>query len=160
VAIGFKKKAITAAIQGGSEVLLYKVAYANKLIDLPPERLQLIDAIFSSTGTPGAKAIQSFAKERWAIKPIGFSEEQECRLIVTIDSSAGQLKPSARGLKIGYYASSTEVREYCDFEFDDKFIESITLGPNNRTNEDALRRHLADIGFGATQINRSAISYR
>lgn len=164
VSIGFKKKSITSAIKGSHEVLLYAVAYAGHINDLPAERLQLIDAIFSSSGTPGQEAVQSFAKERWAIKPSGFSEEQESRLIVTIDARSQGMQPKTQGLKIGYYATTTEVREFCDFRFGDfegvDFIESITLGPNNRTNEDALKRHLAELGFGGVQVKRSAISYR
>lgn len=164
VAIGFKKKSITSAIKGSHEVLLYTVAYAGCLNELPAERLKVIDAIFSSSGAPGHEAIQSFAKERWAIKPSGFSDEQESRLIVTIDTRTQRIKPKTKGLEIGYYATSTEVREFCDFRFGDfeelDFIDSITLGPNNRTDEDALKRHLANTGFAGVQVNRSAISYR
>lgn len=164
VAIGFKKKSITSAIQGSHEVLLYAVAYANRLSELPADRLNVIDAIFSSSGMPGQAAVQSFAKERWAIKPNGFSEEKESRLIVTINNRSQGVKPKTKGLEIGYYATMTEVREFCDFKFGDfdglNFIESITLGPNNRTDIDALKRHLENLGFGDVQVNRSAISYR
>lgn len=164
VAIGFKKKSITSAIQGSHEVLLYAVAYANSLSELPADRLNVIDAIFSSSGTPRQETVQSFAKERWAIKPRGFSEEKESRLIVTLDTRTQGIKPRTKGLKIGYYATMTEVREFCDFRFADfeglDFIDSITLGPNNRTDVDALKRHLANTGFGGVQVNRSSISYR
>lgn len=74
------------------------------------------------------------------------------------------MRPKTKGLEIGYCATTTEVREFCDFKFGDfeelDFIESITLGPNNRTDVDALKRHLANMGFGDVQVNRSAISYR
>lgn len=164
VAIGFKKKSITSAIQGSYEVLLYPVSYASSLSELPAGRINVIDAIFSSSGTPGQEAVQSFAKERWAIKPNGFSEEKESRLIVTVDPRTQGIKPKTKGLEIGYYATMTEVREFCDFKFGDfdglDFIESITLGPNNRTDVDALKRHLANSGFGDVQVSRSAISYR
>lgn len=164
VAIGFKKKSIISAIQGSHEVLLYAVSYANSLSELPADRKNVIDAIFSSSGTPGQEAVQSFAKERWAIKPNGFSEEKESRLIVTVDTRNQGIKPKTKGLEIGYHATMTEVREFCDFKFGDfyglDFIESVTLGPNNRTDADALKRHLENSGFGDVQVNRSAISYR
>lgn len=164
VAIGFRTKSICAAIQGSHEALLYKVAYANKCHDLPTERANTINAILSSSGSPSRAAIQSFAKERWAIKPKGFSEEKEYRLIVTLDSGAEALKPTMKGLQTGYFATPSEVREYCDFRFgdfpDEKFVASITLGPNNRTDETVLRRYLANIGLGDVEVLRSCISYR
>ena len=86
VAIGFKKAAISKAIKGHSESLLYNVAYADDFIDLPSPRAKTINALLSSSGTPRPKAIQSFAKERWSIKPKGFAEEKESRLIITFDS--------------------------------------------------------------------------
>lgn len=164
VSIGFKKKSITSAIKSSHEVLLYSVAYAGSLSELPASRINAIDAIFSSSGTPNQKAVQSFAKERWAVKPGGFSEEKESRLIVTLDTRTEGMQPKTKGLEIGYYATLSEVREFCDFRFGDfeelKFIESITLGPNNRTDVNALKRHLENTGFSDVQIIRSSISYR
>lgn len=164
VAIGFRKQAISQAITGSHEALLYTVAYVDDLQDLLADRAKTISAILTSSGAPGQKAIQSFAKERWAIKPKGFAEEQESRLIVTIDSRSGALTPTTKGLQIGYFATASEVREFCMFRFYDfenlTFIESITLGPNNRTSEDALKRYLAGLGMDHVKIGRSAISYR
>lgn len=167
VAIGFKKQAISNAIKGSREALLYKVAYADDLRELQhshPDRATAISAMLSSTGVPSHEALQSFAKERWAIKPKGFAEEQESRLIITIDSSSGALTPATKGMQVEYFATASDVREFCVFRFGDfeelNFIESITLGPNNRTNEDALRRHLAGLGMSKVKIIRSSISYR
>lgn len=164
VSIGFRKQSIVDAIRGSYDLLLYQVTYANTIGDLSSATNKTIDAIISSSGTPSDEALKSFAKERWAIKQAGFSEEQESRLILTIDASLPTFGSSATGLEVGYFASDTEVREYVDFKFgyyeDIEFIESITLGPTNRTNEDALKRHLNKIGFGAVDVKRSCISYR
>lgn len=164
VAIGFRKQAFSKAIKRSHEALLYTVAYVDDLQNLPTDRAKTINAMLTSPAAPGQKAIQSFAKERWAIKPKGFAEEQESRLIVTIDSRSGALKPATKGLQIGYFATASEVREFCVFRFGDfenlTFIESITLGPNNRTSEDALRRYLEGVGMSEVKIGRSAITYR
>lgn len=164
VAIGFRSEAIRAAISSSHEALLYPVVYADDCHGLPLQQENAINAILKRSGTPSRGAIQSFAKERWAIKPKGFAEEKEYRLIVTLDSHMGVLEPRTKGLHIGYFATSSEVREYCDFNFGDfhgdRFIQSITLGPNNRTDEAALKRYLNGIGLGDVVVHRSGISYR
>lgn len=164
VAIGFRTQAIRAAIKGSQEALLYPVTYADDCDRLPQTQESTINAVLRSSGTPSESAVQSLAKQRWAIKPKGFAEEKEFRLIITLDARSGCLKPSTKGLHIGYFATSSEVREYCEFRFsdfpDERFIESITLGPNNRTDEMALRRYLASLGLADVEVLRSGISYR
>lgn len=164
VSIGFKRNSILKAIKGSKEVLLYPVAYADEIGKLPNDRANTINAILASTGSPSPDAIQALAKERWAIKPSGFEEENETRLIVTIDSRSATLHPITPGFRIGYVATGSEVREYCEFllgsTIDAEVIESITLGPNNRTNEGALRRALVHFGLPNVVIQRSHLSYR
>lgn len=164
VAIGFRKQAIKTAIEGSNEALLYSVNYADDLQSLPQSQVLTVNAMLKSSGMPGDAATQAFAKERWAIKPKGFAEERESRLIITLDSRPGALKPNTKGLHIGYFSAPSEVREFCEFRFGDfpalKFIASITLGPNNRTDETALRRYLVSIGFDDVEVYRSGISYR
>lgn len=161
VSIGFSRDDIVVAISGSHAALLYTVAYANCMSDMPPGRARTIDDMLSNTGTPSDAAVHAFAKERWAIKPKGFSEEKESRLIVTIDSSRGVLTPLAPWLQVGYMAVGSEVREYCDFSFDvKKLVKEITLGPNNRTDESVLARYLESIGLGGVTVKRSASSYR
>jgi Protein of unknown function (DUF2971) len=167
VSIGFSKVAISRAIKSSKEALLYKVAYADDFSTINknyPDRAKTIHAILTKQGSPSADAIQAFAKERWAIKPTGFEEEQESRLIVTIDTGAGLLNPKTKGFEVDYFATASEVREFCVFNFGNfkklDFIESITLGPNNKTNTDSLKRHLDVLGMGHVKVMRSAISYR
>jgi hypothetical protein len=164
VAIGFKTSVILKAIKGSREALLYPVAYANHMSQFPAKRAKTIKAMLTSTGTPSDKALQSFAKERWAIKPSGFSEEEEIRLTLTIDSRSGTLQPKTQGFKIGYFANMTEVREFADFQIkafaDECFLDSITLGPNNRTDVEALHRLLRSHGYKGISIQRSQLSYR
>lgn len=164
VSIGFKSKAILNAIKGSNEALLYPVAYADEVGKLPTDRANTINAMLTSTGSPSTTAIQAFAKERWAIKPSGFEEEHETRLVVTIDSRSGKLHPITPSFRIGYFATGSEVREYCEFllgsTVDAGVIESITLGPNNRTNEGALQRALLHFGLPNVVIKRSQLSYR
>lgn len=164
VAIGFRTQAIRVAIKRSREALLYPVVYADDCQGLPTKQTNAINAILSSSGTPSKSIVQSFAKERWAIKPKGFAEEKEFRLIITLDVSSGSLKPTTKGLHIGYFATSSEVREYCEFRFgdfpDQRFVASITLGPNNRTDETALRRYLASKDLTDVEVLRSGISYR
>lgn len=164
VAIGFRTQAIRAAIKRSHEALLYPVVYADDCRGLPTKQANAINAILSSSGTPSTSVIQSFAKERWAIKPKGFAEEKEFRLIITLDIRSGGLKPETKGLHIRYFATSTEMRECCEFRFSDfpneRFVASITLGPNNRTDEAVLRRYLASIGLADVEVLRSSISYR
>ena len=149
VSIGFSRDSIVDAISGSHAALLYTVAYANCMSDMPQDRARTINDILSNTGTPSIDAVHTFAKERWAIKPKGFSEEKESRLIVTVDSRNGALTPSASWLQVGYMAVGSEVREYCDFSFDvKKLVKKITLGPNNRTDESVLARYLSRIGLG------------
>lgn len=162
--IGIKKDAILKAIQGSREALLYPVAYADDIRNLPEDRIKTINAILTSTGKPSDAAKQSFAKERWAIKPSGFAEEQEIRLILTVDSRSGELQPVTSRFHIGYFATASEVREFCEFRFDDlpanELIESITLGPNNRTNMSALQRLLKQYELVGVLTKRSQLSYR
>jgi len=164
VSIGFKSKAILNVIKGSQEALLYPVAYADEVGKLPSDRINTINAMLTSTGSPRPNAIQAFAKERWAIKPSGFEEEHETRLVLTIDSRSGKLHPITPGFRIGYLATGSEVREYCEFllssTVEADVIESITLGPNNRTNEDALQRALLHFGLSNVVIKRSQLSYR
>lgn len=164
VAIGFKRSEIVRVIKGSHEALLYPVAYANDVQQLPQARLTAIDALLTSAGEPSLKALQSFAKERWSIKPSGFSEEQEIRLILTINAHSGVLQPITTGFKINYFSTATEVREFCAFEFrevtDKCIVDSITLGPNNRTNIMALNRFLKSRGYGDVSIHKSKLSYR
>lgn len=162
--IGFKKKVIFNAIKGSREALLYPVAYADRVCNLPEDRINTINAMLTSTGKPGNAAIQSFAKERWAIKPTGFAEEQEIRLVVTIDSRSGELQPVTSRFRIGYFATASEVREFCEFQFGDlpanELIESITLGPKNKTDINALKRLLKTYGLEGVVTKRSQLSYR
>lgn len=164
VAIGFSTQAIRAAITGSEEALLYPVTYADDCRCLPKKQENAINAILRSSGAPKESAVQALVKERWAIKPKGFSEEKEFRLIITLDVRSGCLKPSTKGLHIEYFATSSEVREYCEFRFndfpDERFVESITLGPNNRTDETVLRRYLASKDLTDVEVHRSGISYR
>lgn len=160
VSIGFRKKDITDAIRGSHEALLYTVVYADSLNDLPQDRTNTVNDFFTNSGTPNEKAIHTFAKERWAIKPKGFSEEKESRLIVTVKSCADVLLPSEPWLQVGYMAVGSEVREFCDFKFDLKSIQSIVLGPNNRTDESVLERYIKSLGLNDVKIIRSASSYR
>lgn len=164
VAIGFKRAAIVNAIKGSREALLYPVEYADNLRQVSPGRASTINAMLTSPGEPNPEALQSFAKDRWAIKPLGFSEEQEIRLILTIDSRSGVLQPTTSGFKIGYFATTTEVREFCDFQIkalaSECFLDSITLGPNNRTDVDALQRFLELHGYEGVSIHKSQLSYR
>lgn len=167
VAIGFNKQAISQAIERSFDTLLYKVAYADNWEEFEAsdnDRAKTITAMLKSSGVPKSGAIQAFAKEQWAIKTKGFSEEEESRLIVTIDASFGFLKTSTRGIKVDYFATATEVREFCEFCFGDfdgtDFINSITLGPKNRTNVDTLKRCLDSFGMSSVKINKSSISYR
>lgn len=164
VAIGFKKAAIVNSIKGSHEALLYPVEYADDLRQVSPGRAATINAIVTSPGDPSPQALQSFAKERWSIKPSGFSEEKEIRLILTIDGGSGALQPTTPLFTIGYFATATEVREFCDFKFgsqpDECYLESITLGPTNRTDLVVLRRLLDSRGYKAVAIKRSELSYR
>lgn len=167
VAIGFKRASIVSAITGSHEALLYPVAYADNLLQLSEahaDRVFAINAMLTSPGEPSRQALQSFAKERWAIKPSGFSEEREIRLILTIDSRRGVIQPVTSGFKIGYFATTTEVREFCDFQIkslaSECFLDSITLGPNNRTDVDALQRFLRLHGYEGVSIHASQLSYR
>jgi hypothetical protein len=160
VSIGFRKTGIAQAIAGSHEALLYTVAYADDFQDIPLNRAATLNDLLSNPGTPNDKAIHTFAKERWAIKPKGFFEEKESRLIITLKSCADTLMPVAPWLHVGYMAVGAEVREYCDFKFDLKIIESVVLGPNNRTDELVLKRYLTSLGLGDVDITRSTSSYR
>lgn len=164
VSIGFKKQPIIKAIGGGHEFLLCMVKYTDIFDKLPKHAKSVIDAILGSNGIPGEQAFHAFAKERWSIKPKGFSEEKEIRLILTINRQSQCVKPGNDRSKIDYYATSTEVREFFDFDLGNNdggdFIESITLGPKNKTNEEVLRRCLADLGFDRVKIKHSNLSYR
>lgn len=164
VAVGFNTCAIKNAIKGSLEALLYPVAYAVELRDLPSQRSHSIREMLEDKRIPSIPAIQAIAKERWAIKPVGFSEEKEFRLIATLDAAAGTLSPKTKGLQISYSATSSEVREYCNFKFGEfpreKFLEYIILGPNNRTDEATLERYLRGIGLESVKVLRSGISYR
>jgi hypothetical protein len=164
VSIGFKTKPILNLIKGSKEALLYPVAYADEVGKLPNNRAKTINAMLTSTGSPSLDAIQAFVKERWAIKPSGFEEEHETRLIVTIDSRSGTLQPTTPWFRIKYLATGSEVRESCEFllgsSVEAGVIESITLGPNNRTNVGALHRALVYFGLPNVVIQRSKLSYR
>ncbi len=164
VAIGFKKEDILQAIKGSREVLLYDVEYVHDFQDVSSPRASTINAILNSSGLPSSYMCQTLAKDRWAIKPKGFAEEKESRLIVTLDSSSGALNPTARGFQVGYFGAESEVREFCEFRFGEfsslTFIDSIILGPLNRTDESALKRYLSRIGLGSVTVSRSASTYR
>jgi hypothetical protein len=160
VSIGFKTKGITEAIKPSHEALLHKVVYADNLNDIPTERVRTINEWLTNPRTPKEKAIHTFAKERWAVKPKGFSEEKEFRLIATVKSCADGLQPSENWIQPGYMAVGSEVREYCDVKFDLNIIDSIVLGPNNRTDELVLKRYLTRLGLSEVNITRSASSYR
>lgn len=164
VAIGFNRAAIVNAIKGSHEALLYQVEYVDDLRYVSLGRASTISAILTKLSEPNPKALLTFAKERWSFKSSGFSEEQELRLIMTIDGRCGALQPVTPLFEIGYFATATEVREFCEFKFgmqpNASFIESITLGPTNRTDQAVLRRLLDSRGYSAVSIERSELPYR
>lgn len=164
VAIGFKRAAIVNAIKGSHEALLYPVEYVDDLRQVSRSRANTINAILTRPCEPNSEALLTFAKERWSFKPSGFSEEQEIRLILTVDGRSGALQPSTPLFTIGYFSTATEMREFCDFKFgmqsNEGFLESITLGPTNRTDQAVLRRLLNSRGYSAVSIKHSELSYR
>lgn len=164
VAIGFSTKAILSVIKGCQEALLYPVVYADNYSDLTKDQARLVDSIMISSGTPKRSGLQSFAKERWAIKSNAFSEEKEFRLIITLDLSAGVFQPSLSNISVEYFAVPSGVRESCFFRFGDflgeSFIDSITLGPKNLTDEAALKRYLYKLNMPHVKVLRSKVSCR
>ncbi len=161
VAIGFSTAAIKKMIEGSLETFLYPVCYADEFKKILPERQNSIRSMLNSPGVPSKAFIKTMTYERWAIKPEGFHEEKEWRLIVSLNAKSGGLEPADSWLKIFYAATSSSIREYCKFSFEPQdLVKSITLGPNNRTDVPTLERHLRRIGLAHVQISESGISYR
>lgn len=164
VAIGFDRDILKKSVfENKSELFLAKVEYVKSYDDLEEDKRSLIDKMLQSRSEPTQGFINSVVKTVWSIKAKAFVEEQEYRIIFTplINDTTTQTRPN---ILRNFRATQDSIREYYELGFGEEdfksLIKSVTLGPKNSSDEDAVKGLLEKSGLPNVEVLRSEATYR
>jgi hypothetical protein len=99
---------------------------------------------------------KEITKKCFMVKGEGFSEEEEIRLLAFAPSH----------FDCGYHAHDDRITPYLELcipkntEVEDRVIESVTLGPKNKTDKEVASLMAPALGYPFIEPNASRISYR
>lgn len=98
---------------------------------------------------------QEITENCFSVKGDGFAEEEEVRLLAFAPSH----------FDCGYHAHDDRITPFLELnlpknkEVSDRVIESVTLGPKNRTDKEVASLMMPALGYPFVDINDSQISY-
>ena len=95
------------------------------------------------------------------LKDVGFEEEQECRLALTVTNDLSMQKQMNDKLKLSFRAKSSALVPYyaLDVNAEDS-IKEIVIGPKNSSRDKDIKEFVSQFYSPNITIRRSAISYR
>ena len=139
----------------------HDVSFIQRIIDDFEKSIKAERDTFHRNYTIKPLLINELLEYRNFVKDVGFEEEQECRLALTVTNDLSMQKQMNDKLKLSFRAKSSALVPYyaLDVNAEDS-IKEIVIGPKNSSRDKDIKEFVSQFYSPNITIRRSAISYR